>query len=131
MQRFQGWISLFGAIGAPSQYGGTGRGAEFDELRIGTEFADVVPGFPDVGSCSAMDEACYLTIVQHMHKSGALPFEGDLNADGRVDLHDLRIWRDNRTDIFPSIANVPEPEGILLVLLGLALMPRSHQRSSG
>ena len=98
---------------------------------IGTEFADVVPKSPDFGPCSNLDEACYLTIVQHMHKSGALPFEGDLNADGRVDLYDLRIWRDNRTDILPAIATVPEPEGILFILLGLALMPRSHQQSSG
>ena len=117
-------------MGSPSLYGGTGRGAEFDELRIGTEFADVVPKSPDFGPCSDLGEACYLAIVQHMHKSGALPFEGDLNTDGRVDLHDLHIWRDNRTDIFPSIAIVPEPEGILLILLGLALTPQSHQRDS-
>jgi hypothetical protein len=116
-----------GAIGAPSWFGGTGRGPEFDEIRVGTEFADVLPPRPDFGPCSYLDEECYLTIVQHMHKSGMHTTDGDLNNDGRVDLYDLRIWRDNREDIYPLLAAVPEPAGVLLIAFS-AILPLSRRR---
>lgn len=109
-----------GAIGVPSLYGGTGRGTEFDEIRIGTEFEDVIPPGPEPGECTGenLGQACYQTIVQSMHGVG-FELEGDLNNDGRVDLHDLRIWRDNRADMVGvGILGVPEPSGVWMILVG-------------
>jgi hypothetical protein len=117
-----------GAVSGPVQFGGTGTSMQFDEIRVGTEFADVVPTGPAFGPCSEPDEECYITIVQHMHMTGAHRFEGDVNADGRVDLYDLRIWRDNRTDIPAILAAIPEPFGAALMALGLTLVSLSRQR---
>ena len=59
-----------------------------------------------------------LAIVQNMNQFGNGFVQGDLNNDSRIDLYDLRIWRNNRTDItgFPQIASVPEPTGLAMIL---------------
>lgn len=110
-----------GSISAAVQFAGSGTSTVFDELRIGTTFDDVVPQVPLSGACDEIDEACYLSIVQNFHQFGISPGDGDLNGDGRIDLHDLRIWRDNRTDIFPEISTVPEPGNLLFSVAALLI----------
>jgi hypothetical protein len=104
-----------GSISAAVQFAGSGTSTVFDELRISTEFGDVVPRVPLTGACDELDETCYLSIVQNFHQFGISSGDGDLNGDGHIDLHDLRIWRDNRTDVLPEISSVPEPRGSLLL----------------
>jgi hypothetical protein len=111
-----------GSISAAVQFAGTGTSTVFDELRIGTQYSDVVPQVPLTGACDELDEACYLSIVQNFHQHGISPGDGDLNGDGRIDLYDLRLWRDNRTDIMPEIASVPEPGSLLFCVSALIAM---------
>jgi hypothetical protein len=101
-----------GSISAAVQFAGSGTSTVFDEFRISTEFGNAVPRVPLTGACDELDEACYLSIVQNFHQFGISPGDGDLNGDGRISLHDLRIWRDNRTDIPPEISTVPEPASL-------------------
>jgi hypothetical protein len=113
-----------GAVGAISRFGGTGVLPVYDELRIGTEFADVFPPIPDPSSlCSEFDYACYLEIVSHLGLSGPEVGYGDVNGDGSVTIADFRIWKDNRSDLtvgagLSSAATVPEPTcGVLAIML--------------
>ena len=41
----------------------------------------------------------YQAIITHMNLTGQSTANGDVTGDGRVDLRDLRLWRDHRTDI--------------------------------
>ena len=113
-----------GAMSGPVQFAdmGTGTGTTFDEIRVGTEFEDVVSFPSGVGPCSEMDFQCYQFIVEHFHLFGNGFVQGDLNNDGRINLYDLRIWRDNRTtDIGdPQIGNVPEPTSLAMIIIGLS-----------
>jgi hypothetical protein len=103
-----------GAISAAVQFAGSGTSTVFDEFRISTTWGEGVPRVPLTGACDELDQECYMSIVQNFHQFGISPGDGDLNGDGRISLSDLRIWRDNRTDIFPEISSVPEPTGILM-----------------
>ena len=63
----------------------------------------------------------YQAIITHMNLTGQSTANGDVTGDGRVDLNDLRLWRDNRTDI-PGLGalgdgTVPEPTSVALALL--------------
>ena len=115
-----------GAIGAISRFGGTGVLPVFDELRVGTEFADVVPIPDPLSPCSEADYACYLEIISRMGLSGADVGFGDVNGDGEVTIADFRYWKDRRTDLTPgagalnSLA-VPEPaNGTIVVAMAAA-----------
>ncbi len=113
-----------GAMSGPVQFAGTGTGATFDEIRVGTEYEDVLSPLPsELGPCSDLEEQCYLAIVENMNQFGNGFVHGDLNNDGRIDLYDLRIWRDNRTDItgFPQIASVPETTSLVVMLCSLVV----------
>jgi hypothetical protein len=127
---FSGVDFTLGSVSGPVQFGGAGSGVALDEIRVGTEFSDVAPPPLQSGACSGMElgQSCYLTIVQSMNGIG-LDLEGDLNHDGRVDLYDLRIWRDNRTDAgHPEFVSVPEPSGVLLILVSSTyLLSRQRQ----
>ena len=112
-----------GAMSGPVQFAGTGTGATFDEIRVGTEYEDILPPLPsELGPCSDLDEQCYLAIVENMNRFGNGFVQGDLNNDGRINLYDLRIWRDNRTDItgVPRIGSVPEPTGLAMIFIGFS-----------
>jgi hypothetical protein len=85
---------------------------------------------PLTGACDELDEACYLSIVQNFHQFGISPGDGDLNGDGRISLHDLRIWRDNRTDIPPEISTVPEPGSLTTALLAAIILFGTNRSSS-
>jgi hypothetical protein len=108
-----------GAVGAISRFGGTGVLPVYDELRIGTEYADVFPPIPDPSSaCSEFDYACYLEIINHMNLTGSVG-DGDVNRDGRVSIADYRYWKERRTDVAPGLGSlsaqsVPEPRSWLL-----------------
>ena len=112
-----------GAVGAISRFGGTGVLPVYDELRIGTEYADVFPPIPDPSSpCSEFNYACYLEIISHMNLSGSEVGFGDITGDGQVTIADFRLWKDNRTDIVPgagasSLQGVPEPASWLPAFL--------------
>jgi hypothetical protein len=110
-----------GSISAAVQFAGSGTSTVFDELRIGTQFSDVAPKVPLTGACDEIDQQCYLSIVQNFHQLGISPSDGDLNGDGRIDLYDLRIWRDNRTDVLPEISSVPEPTNLLAVAVAILI----------
>jgi hypothetical protein len=119
-----------GSISAAVQFAGSGTSTVFDEFRISTEFGNAVPRVPLTGACDELDEACYLSIVQNFHQFGISPGDGDLNGDGRISLHDLRIWRDNRTDIPPEISTVPEPGSLTTALLAAIILFGTNRSSS-
>jgi hypothetical protein len=111
----------------------------FDELRVGTTYADVLPDLPCAGDTDGncmIDINDFNTIAANFNRTNASgPAQGDvagvngrLGADGRVDLRDYRLWRDNRTDVGSGGgtladlfgAAVPEPaSGLLLAFAGL------------
>jgi len=118
-----------GAIGAISRFGGTGILPVYDELRVGTEYADMFPPIPDpLSPCSELNYNCYLEIVSHLGLSGPEVGYGDINDDGRVTIADYRIWKDNRSDLTVgagslSAATIPEPTWrVLAALLTAAII---------
>jgi hypothetical protein len=112
----------------------------FDELYVGTEFADVLPELPCAGDTDGNCEINILdfnTILANFNRLDAAgPSEGDvagtngrLGNDGRVDLRDYRIWRDNRTDTGGGTladlfgTSVPEPTtGLMSVAMALVVI---------
>jgi hypothetical protein len=124
-----------GAIGGFTIFGGSGQGPVLDEIRVGTTFTDALPEFPLPGDTNAddlVDMADYLTIIQHMNLTGQTTAAGDVTGDGRVDLHDLHLWRDNRSDISlgASTGDVSAPEPGTMVLLAMCVALRSLRRRS-
>lgn len=123
-------------ISGPVQFGGAGTAAQFDELRVADTFEDALPEFPRKGNTNpAIDDFVdildYQAIVTHMNLTGQSTANGDVTGDGRVDLNDLRLWRDNRTDI-PGLGavgevTVPEPASVALALLA-SLGVLGHRR---
>lgn len=135
-----------GAIGSFALSGGNGSSGlgmpvlpVFDELRVGTEFVDVLPDFPLKGDCCGsgpvgadpdgpddeVDIDDYNAIYAHLNLAGQPSYHGDMNGDGKVTIADYRIWKDNRTDLgsisdLASNQNVPEPGTIALLAIGLA-----------
>jgi hypothetical protein len=112
------------AISGPVQFGGAGTAAQFDELRVADTFIDALPDFPlkgDTNGDDLVDIVDYTAIIQNMNLLGRTTAQGDVTGDGRVDLRDLRLWRDHRTDIPPLGAvgevTVPEPTSVALGLL--------------
>jgi hypothetical protein len=121
------------AIGAGSNYGGGATGSTFDELRIGTTFADVVPSFPvpgDTNGDGKVDLTDYNNIFNNFNLTGRTTAQGDValsngtqGADGKVDLGDFHLWKTHFP--FPgsgsgaaSNGSVPEPSTLVLALLG-------------
>jgi hypothetical protein len=113
-----------GAIG-PASFGSgiAGTTTAFDELRVATTFAEVVPDFPipgDTNGDDLVDMTDFTAISSHMNLTGQSTANGDVTGDGRVSIADYRLWRDNRTDVGPVVAaggGVPEPSSAILALL--------------
>jgi hypothetical protein len=125
---FVGGVDLtLGAIGGFTIYGGTGTSPVLDEMRVATTFIDALPNFPLPGDTNNDDEVDiddYNAIIQNMNRFGVTTSQGDVNGDGRVDLRDLRLWRDHRTDITggsTSESDVPEPMSLALFAVVVAL----------
>ena len=114
-------ISTFGSA--------TGIRPAFDELRVGTEFADMVPpSEPQDGPCDgeSVEYACYLHIISHMNLTGQSLANGDVTGDGKVTIADFRFWKDHRTDLSfgsgsLSAVGVPEPASCLLAVAATAV----------
>jgi hypothetical protein len=122
-------ISL-GAIGSMSDFGSYGTWPAMDEIRVGTEFADVLPPRPPPVPWGEM----YDLIASHMNlRVTGGPYDGDIaladgtpGSDGEVTIADFRLWKDN---YIPELgggallmsAAVPEPSGLILAALALAL----------
>jgi Dockerin type I domain len=130
-----------GGIGGARINGGSGTFPVFDELRIGTSFADAVPVFPTPGDTNGdmlVDQIDYLNIFHTMNLTGAaIPNtptnHPDVNGDGKITLADFRIWKDHRTDLGAGAgaasAIVPEPTSLNLVLLAAAMVAVSSARN--
>ena len=126
-----------GAMGTVGLFGGTGTLPVYDELRVGTTFADVVPPVEPGGTCDEPDYACFLAIAANLNRSyfiGLAREQGDVagsdgkaGADGRVDLRDLSLWRRNRIDVVGgsgalSVArSIPEPSSCILALAAVVV----------
>ncbi len=126
-----------GAIGFSQFGGGTVDTMMFDEIRVGTTFSDVIPpGVPPVSWEDLFD-----IVASHMNLgvSGGW-MDGDIGladgtpgSDGRVTIGDFRVWKDHPYEMgggsLLTIAAVPEPTGIVLVLAaGVACLGRVRAR---
>lgn len=96
----------------------------FDELRLGTEYIDVLPALPlpgDTNNDGKVDMLDYQAIISHMNLTGVTLAQGDVTGDGRVTIADYRFWKDLRTDLGPGAGavggTVPEPSTAALALL--------------
>ena len=60
-------------------------------------------------------------VVWNLHKftSTAAWCSGDFNADGVVDGLDYIVWNDNKFTSSDTVASVPEPDSIILLLAAL------------
>jgi hypothetical protein len=117
-----------GAIGFANFGGGTVDTMMFDEIRVGTGFADVVS--PDLSWPPPPTwEELYDIVMSHMNlKVTGGWTEGDIGladgtpgSDGQVTLGDFRVWKDNPYDSPPQgallmSAAVPEPSSLILAL---------------
>jgi hypothetical protein len=109
-----------------------------DELRIGTTFSSVIgvgliPG--DVNGSGIADASDYQVIRNHFNTSGASRAQGDLSGDGRVNLVDFRLWKENRAagagGLFDeSFGAVPEPSAGLMLLLACCAAALSRSTRS-
>jgi hypothetical protein len=113
-------ISTISVFGNP-----TGIRPAFDELRVGTEYIDVLPELPlpgDTNGDMMVDLVDYQAIISHMNLGGQSLANGDVTGDGKVTIADFRYWKDRRTDLTPpaagggSAGSVPEPSTLLLAL---------------
>ncbi len=94
-----------------------------DEIRWGTTWADVAPvaaaplpgDYNGDGSVNQLDHAKW---VEQFGQS--LP-EADGNQNGVVDAGDYNIWRDN-VPVPASVASVPEPAAMIVLVLGGSLI---------
>jgi hypothetical protein len=120
---FLGRDFTLGAVSGTVQFGGAGTPMQFDELRVADTFIDALPDFPlkgDTNGDDLVDILDYTAIVQNLNLFGRTTAQGDVTGDGRVDLRDLRLWRDHRTDIALGAVGevtVPEPTSVVLGLL--------------
>jgi hypothetical protein len=115
-------LSAFSTV---SRFGGGQPNPVFDELRVGTTFADVVPEFPYPGDTDGDGDADiddYNTIAGNFSSTGVDASMGDVTGDGRVTLADFRLWKDNRTDASNAVGGVEVPEPCSALLAGLALL---------
>lgn len=131
-----------GAMSATSIFGGSGTFPEFDEIRVGTTFADVLPSANlsiDVPCVGDFSDACYSVIEDHFLTFVQGPEQGDIansngkqGGDGQVDLGDFHLWKTNRAETGAgtwSGISVPEPVHGTSVMLGVIVLCGKYRRS--
>jgi hypothetical protein len=115
--------------------------ALFDVALTPEQIADIVageeiPGIPllgdfnDSGDITAADfETLATNLGAHLRRDISHA-DGDYDTDGRVTLHDFRLFKQNFPAAFAAATGVPEPASVVLVALAIgALLPFSLRRS--
>jgi hypothetical protein len=114
--------------------------ALYDELRLGTTFADVTPGVCALGDADCdgdVDLNDFESIRSHFRKNVSLRSDGDLVSNGVVDFADFRQWKAAFVGGGGSLAgldldftSVPEPGTFCsaVVLLAMISFPRRGVR---
>jgi hypothetical protein len=136
-----------GAITTLTRYGGTaptldmigtiGSTGIFDELRIGSTYADVLPpGLPRPGDADGdldVDLDDYAIIRDNFHRTDAGgPIDGDvgrsdgrLGFDGKVDIGDFWLWKHEYEEELSNgsgagnSGNVPEPSTAMFAAVAI------------
>jgi hypothetical protein len=136
------WNMVFDRI---SIRGGTLNGgnigeAYYDELRIGTTFADVSPGICGLGDtdCNGtVDLNDFEPIRANFRKNVALRTQGDLDLNGVVNFADFREWKGAYVAGGGSMAGVnldffavPEPNTIGIAVLAACVLACGPTRRS-
>ena len=113
--------------------------AYYDELRIGTTFADVSPGICALGDtdCNGVvNLSDFEPIRANFRKSVALRSQGDLDVNGVVNFADFREWKGAYVAGGGSMAGVdlnffavPEPNTIGIVVLAACVLARPPHAS--
>jgi hypothetical protein len=128
------WNMAFDRIslrGGTASSGNTGD-AYYDEIRLGTTFADVtgngtVCGLGDVNCDGQVDLANdFEAIRANFRKTVTMRAQGDLNGDNTVNFNDFREWKSAFVAGGGAIAGidflrvlVPEPSSLVLIILGM------------
>jgi hypothetical protein len=133
-----GFNLLLGSVGSASLGGGDGPATVFDEIRVGTQFIDVLPELPlpgDTNGDDLVDLLDYNAILSHLNLSGQTLANGDVTGDGRVTIADYRFWKERRTDVpgsgsgLASGTGVPEPSSLMMALAAAATLFNGRRRT--
>jgi hypothetical protein len=128
-----------GGVPTLASIGEIGSTGIFDELRIGSTYADVLPpGLPVPGDTDGdmdVDLLDYETIKANFYRTDASgPSQGDvarsdgrLGFDGRVDMGDFWLWKRKYEETLlgrgtsgDEPSGVPEPSSLLLLIIAAA-----------
>jgi hypothetical protein len=129
------------SIRAGTTSGGNHGEAFFDELRIGTSFADVTPGVCDLGDVDCNGtvdvENDFEAIRLHFRRTVSGRSNGDLTGDSIVDFDDFIEWKTaflggggSLEGVNINLLNAPEPNSICLLSFALVSLPSLRRRSS-
>ena len=99
-------------------------------------------GLPDADGNGVVNAADYIALKRNMGQAtGATTAQGDFDADGDVDWHDLQILQDHygetsagaagSTASSPPSGTIPEPGSAILLLLGTAVRLGGLRRRRG
>src|SRR5882757_1154007 len=136
------WNMVFDRISIRGGTLNTGNIGEafYDEIRIGTTFADVSPGICALGDtdCNGtVDLNDFEPIRANFRKSVALRTQGDLDLNGVVNFADFREWKGAYVAGGGSMAGVnldffavPEPNTIGIVVLSACILASRPSRRS-
>lgn len=109
----------------------------FDELRVGTTFADIAPftpavtGLPgDYNDNKKVDAADYTAWRDNLGAPTETSLKGNGDGLNGVDAGDFTLWKNSfgNTAGAASGSVVPEPTGVLLLLLGSIGLWRNRRR---
>ena len=108
---------------------------DFDELRIGTTWADVTPNAASINAnfdgVNGVDGADFLRWQRGFTGPGRLA-DGDANGDAAVNETDYLLWKlkYGATSAVPAGSTIPEPTGALLAAAGAVLLAGRRARRS-